>query len=165
MTRSNSASSRTTAASPPLSTTPCTSSAPKPSIRTSTRTIARSPPSGFAPAPKPIGWCLATRRFSTARFHDCWEGKRSVSPGFAGKTSSPWPTTWSTGGRRASDRRALGGMIETRVQKESYALICQDLVKTNVKIQEAKTLGVPIVKRTWLDWLIVHVGFPVSTYV
>ena len=53
--------------------------------------------------------------------------------------------------------RALGGMIGTRVQKEVYALICQDLVKTNVKIQEAKTLGVPIVKRTWLDWLIVHV--------
>ena len=55
-------------------------------------------------------------------------------------------------------------MIETRVPKESYALICQDLVKTNVKIQEAKALGVPIVKRTWLDWLIVHVGFSVSTY-
>ena len=54
-------------------------------------------------------------------------------------------------------------MVGTRVQKESFALICQDLVKTNVKIQEANSLGVPIVKRTWLEWLIVHVVSTVST--
>ena len=52
---------------------------------------------------------------------------------------------------------ARGGRLENSVTKKTYALICQEHVKNNVKIAAAKQLGTNIVKREWIDHLIVYV--------
>ena len=44
------------------------------------------------------------------------------------------------------------------MNSSKFALICQDQTEYNVKIKEAEQYGVFIVKRDWIDWLIVHVG-------
>lgn len=52
---------------------------------------------------------------------------------------------------------ALGGKLENSVTPSTYALICQEHVKFNVKIAAARKLGVLVVKREWIDHLIVYV--------
>lgn len=52
---------------------------------------------------------------------------------------------------------ALGGRLENTVTENTFALICQDQVQYNAKLEAAEQLGVKIVKRDWIDWLIVHV--------
>lgn len=53
--------------------------------------------------------------------------------------------------------RALGGKLENTVTSNLYALICQEHVKLNVKICEAKKLNIPLIRRDWIDHLIIHV--------
>ena len=52
---------------------------------------------------------------------------------------------------------ALGGRLENSVTEKTYALICQEHVKNNVKIAAAKQLGTNIMKREWIDHLIIYV--------
>lgn len=52
---------------------------------------------------------------------------------------------------------ALGGKLENTVNENLFALICREHVKLNVKMKEAIRLGIPLVSRNWIDWLIVHV--------
>lgn len=53
---------------------------------------------------------------------------------------------------------ALGGKLENSVTPSTYALICQEHVKNNVKIAAARIFGVLVVKREWIDHLIVYVS-------
>ena len=52
---------------------------------------------------------------------------------------------------------ALGGKLENSISSSIYALVCNEHVKMNVKIQEAIKLGIPQVSRNWIDRLIIHV--------
>ena len=52
----------------------------------------------------------------------------------------------------------MGGRLENAVTENTFALICQDQVQYNSKLEAAEQLGVKIEKRDWIDWLIVHVG-------
>lgn len=52
---------------------------------------------------------------------------------------------------------ALGGKVVNSVTTTTFALICQDSVRRNVKIEAALRDKVPLVQRAWIDWLIVHV--------
>ena len=52
---------------------------------------------------------------------------------------------------------ALGGKLENSVTPSIYALVCNEHVKMNVKIQEAMKLSIPLVSRNWIDRLIIHV--------
>ena len=52
---------------------------------------------------------------------------------------------------------ALGGEVVETVTSSTFAVVCQEGTRANVKTVAAKKTGVPLVKRDWLDWLIVHV--------
>lgn len=52
---------------------------------------------------------------------------------------------------------ALGGKVINSITTTTFALICQDSVRRNVKIEAALRDQVPLVQRAWIDWLIVHV--------
>ena len=47
--------------------------------------------------------------------------------------------------------------MASSVTTTTFALICQDSVRRNVKIEAALHNQIPLVQRAWIDWLIVHV--------